>query len=174
MLQSNYQDFSREELVTRLHNLEQALAHSMDGVLVLNQQGQILFANKVAAKIVRMEVKDMLNMNALSFFEEEEKMNFSQLLQEMQPHDRMVLEAPIHRHDGEPAFLWLKILPSEHAEGNYVAVVRDVTEQRDHEAELMKNNHELKQMNKAMVGRELKMAELKAEIAELKEKLASR
>jgi len=48
--------------------------------------------------------------------------------------------------------------------------IRDITEQKESEEKLKERAEELEKLNQAMVGRELKMVELKQEVAKLKKK----
>lgn len=54
---------------------------------------------------------------------------------------------------------------------HFIAIKEDNTEKKAAEETLINKTHELEELNQAMVGRELKMIELKATIAELKQKL---
>jgi two-component system, sensor histidine kinase and response regulator len=72
--------------------------------------------------------------------------------------------------------IWIKTskIPLVDAKGNTVGVLgtyEDITERKEAEGKLKQKNEELQEMNKLMVGRELKMVELKNEIATLKEQL---
>ena len=51
--------------------------------------------------------------------------------------------------------------------------VIDITENKKNEQDLLKKNEELETLNKVMIGRELKMTELKQENLELKKELAT-
>lgn len=55
---------------------------------------------------------------------------------------------------------------------HYQGIVTDITERKQTEEALKEKVEEIKKMNKSMIGRELKMAELKKENEELKKKLS--
>ncbi len=55
----------------------------------------------------------------------------------------------------------------------FLAIQRDITGRKNAEAQLKEKVEELEKMNKIMVGRELKMVELKKENEELRKKMAT-
>lgn len=68
--------------------------------------------------------------------------------------------------------IWLKISVYSPEKGYFVAVFDDISNIKNAIVEQEKRTAELELMNKAMVGREIKMAELKKRILELQAKLA--
>lgn len=67
--------------------------------------------------------------------------------------------------------IWLKISVYSPAKGYFVAVFDNITETKKTADEQKKRTAELELMNKSMVGKELKMVELKKRIIELQKKL---
>ena len=79
-----------------------------------------------------------------------------------------------HHKNGEGRILSVTEMPVFDREGNVVGfsgIAHDITERRKAEAEIQKRVKELEDFYDMAVGRELKMIELKEEIAELKEEL---
>jgi PAS domain S-box-containing protein len=73
--------------------------------------------------------------------------------------------------------IWLKTskIPLIDMQKNVIGVLgtyEDITERRKADEKLKQKNEELERVNKLMIGRELKMVELKKEIEELKNKLS--
>ena len=74
---------------------------------------------------------------------------------------------------GELVVMESNVNPVINSDGNlvaFLAIQRDVTKQKTAEEQMVKKNRDLERLNKLMVGRELKMAQLKAEIKEFKSK----
>jgi formylmethanofuran dehydrogenase subunit A len=101
-------------------------------------------------------------------------------------------EHRIQHKDGSIRWVQTTLVPNIGPEGeltSYDGVITDITERkraeekilglneeleqrvRERTKELERRNYELEQMNKAFVGRELRMAELKEKIRELEERL---
>lgn len=68
--------------------------------------------------------------------------------------------------------LWLKISVYRPGKGYFVAVFDNITESKKFIEQQTAKTHELELMNEAMIGREVKMAELKKRIVELQKQLA--
>ena len=68
----------------------------------------------------------------------------------------------------EPLGKWFSVTAFSPKKGYFIVVFDDITERKKAEEELKARTEELKRINKAFVGRELKMVELKKEIEELK------
>jgi len=86
-------------------------------------------------------------------------------------------EHPIDHPDGSTRHYYFTCAPIRDAEGKVVSVlelVQDMTDRHVMEKTLKEKNIELAQFNKAMVGRELKMIELKEKIKELEKALAEK
>ena len=90
--------------------------------------------------------------------------------------DVLPYEVKLIRKDGKRRFIEINAMPLKR-EGKIVgdlALLRDVTERKEAEENLREKMDELEKFNKMMIGRELRMVELKNKLKELEEKLNNR
>lgn len=94
---------------------------------------------------------------------------------------RLETETVIHSEvsrlhkDGHVIDVDLYVFPIKDPSGNIgqlAAILRDVSERKKSEQKMIERDEELKKMNEFMIGRELKMVELKEKIKHLEEQLA--
>lgn len=82
-------------------------------------------------------------------------------------------EERIQPVDGSAIYVALSLSPvkdSQHNVSYILAEAKDITEQVEAEEKIQSANQELENMNKMMIGREVKMAEMKRELEELRSK----
>jgi hypothetical protein len=80
------------------------------------------------------------------------------------------------KKNGDMYWEFATIAPLTNVEGkitNYIALKEDITERKEKEKIIQSRTKELERLNQTMIGRELKMIELKKEIQDLKNKLDS-
>ena len=83
-----------------------------------------------------------------------------------------IIELPVKRKNGEKFTIELTVSSTKLGERWFgIGVMRDVTERIKSELELKERTESLEMMNKLMVDREIKMIELKKELAEIKGKI---
>ena len=86
-------------------------------------------------------------------------------LDEMQKTKKsLVAEVGFTKKDGSPVFANLTVdfyYDENGAPQHIYAFLNDITKQKETEAELKEHNKEIENLNKLMIGRELKMVELK-------------
>jgi hypothetical protein len=81
------------------------------------------------------------------------------------------VEVPMKKKSGEVVIAALSISETK-LDDRWLAVgiIRDITQDKEHERKLKEKMEEMEKMNKLMTDRELKMIELKEKIRELKNK----
>ncbi len=165
-----------EEALRRSEELLRAVTdNSPDAIYVKDRQSRWLMANPAVLRIVGKAAQEALGKTDLKLYADPE------IGRAILDHDRRILErgeaqafeevadTPQGRH----TFLSIKA-PRRDAQGQVIGLIgisRDVTDQKLAEAALRATNDELLRFNQAMVGRELRMVELKQEINELCGKL---
>jgi hypothetical protein len=84
-----------------------------------------------------------------------------------------ISEEPLTGKDGKIFNIITKKTRYIDEDGNkfLIGVIHDITSRKNMESELQSKVRELEMINKVMVGREIKMAELKEEIADLHKKI---
>jgi len=169
----NITDLKRKE--EKLRESEGKLAAMLgsigDHISMLDRDLNILWANDVAKKLFG---EDIIGKKCYTRYHRRDK--------PCEPSPCLTLKAfrdgRTHEHDTEVIgkdgkkmhFHCTANVALRDEEGNPTAVIeisRDVTEQKKAEEELKGKLEELERMNKLMVGRELRMAELKKRIEEL-------
>lgn len=161
----------REEISFHLRKavaqMDLILGSLKEGVVVVGQNGQIVFANEAFGNIIGEQRLFVAGKYIWDVFSIADKIRNSVISLELL--SRM---NGIHEYQNHTRILILEIV-TDHLpniqEG--VFVIRNVTERFAREAELKARTEELETMNKFMVGRELKMVELKEQIEKLNKRI---
>ena len=177
-------EMQKEELHRVQEELDVSRAHYFDlydlapvGYCRVSKDGVILEANLTLANLLGV-ARDKLVTKPFSrfIFKEDEDCFYRLRAQSMTTSQPRVCELRMVPRDGLPFWVELAVTADGGAEVPPVMrmVVSDITERKLAEMalmnkakELLASNEELKQFNQAMVGRELRMIELKQEINKL-------
>ncbi|OGF27219.1 hypothetical protein A2331_03550 [Candidatus Falkowbacteria bacterium RIFOXYB2_FULL_34_18] len=152
------------------------LDHIEEFVLIVDQSGKILFANKSALQVVgRTEgemvgkpISDFLSKESLLLAIEAIKSEFAGKTIDLEEVEVVNKSGEIRNLKLDPGSKFVK------EEGKIIGMLisgLDITEQKKINKEIEQQNIALEKANKLMVGRELKMIELKNKIKELENKL---
>lgn len=148
--------------------------YAPDGYFLIDERGVIIDANKSLEKMTGLGRDQLVGKNVfdLGLILEEEK----PLVKESLAHVAMGVESPLRRFtimrkDGEKIVVENRGYPiSIQGEKFSLSAVRDITDRQKTEEDIKKRSIELERLNKLMIGRELKMVELKRENESLKKK----
>jgi len=170
-------DMQKEEVDKLL--LEKALDYFPLGITIKNVQGKIIYTNYAEAEIHGYKVEEIMNREARMFAPQELwKPLTSEQINEFGIWKRESLN--LHKDSKVfPVQLISNIIRTDKGVPiGIVTVCEDITERKQIEEKLKKSEQELQKrvteledFYEMAVGRELKMKELKEDIAELKEKL---
>ncbi|HNV87108.1 MAG TPA: PAS domain S-box protein [Candidatus Omnitrophota bacterium] len=152
---------------------------AQDAIVMMSDEGKISFWNKAAERIFGYRADEVMGEPVHSLLAPE---RFRKAHEKAFPHWRetgeggaigRTLELAALRKDGTEFPIELSLSAIKLKEKwNAVGVLRDISERKMAEANFLKRTNELERMNKAMVGRELRMLELKREMESLKGKIS--
>ncbi|MBU1963743.1 PAS domain S-box protein [Patescibacteria group bacterium] len=155
--------------------------NSKDGILYSGRNGKIITINPQLEKIVGYKKEEVAGKSFLKLRHiilPENIPYLAKLFKEGLVKGKSTPELDLKIRCKNGQIKYIHISASQELENNkvvgFVNIIRDITEKRIAEKALQEKMDELERTNKAMVGREIKMIELKNKIKDLESRLANR
>jgi PAS domain S-box-containing protein len=163
-----------DALREREHRYRELVQNANSAIIRWKREGAITFFNEYAQKFFGYKLEEVLGKSAMILVPEQESSggDLTGLLQDIVEHpDRF--ENNVNEnvlHDGRRVWMnWTNrpILDEQGEVAEILAVGNDITERKLAGDALRASNEELERFNRATVGRELRMVDLKKEVNEL-------
>jgi PAS domain S-box-containing protein len=149
----------------------QILAQVHDCVVTTDLQGNITLWNRGAERVFGYSADEALGQNiSLVYFDEDLPILSDGIIAPMLERSENELEVRCRHKSGREVFLHLSLSVLHDENGSLIELIGyslDITERKKAEEALCQSNEELNRFNRAAVGRELRMIELKKEVNEL-------
>jgi two-component system, cell cycle sensor histidine kinase and response regulator CckA len=157
-------------IAAREAKIRAILDTSFDGFWTADLEGHFLDINNAYCQLIGYSRAELLKMRISDIEAVEKPEETKERIQKIIKigHDRF--ESVHRRKDGTLVDIEISVNYTNEDGGRMFVFVRDVSQRNRKEKELEKYTKDLERMNSLMVGRELKMAELKKVIEELKKK----
>jgi PAS domain S-box-containing protein len=165
---------SLQERQKSLDLLNAIVDNSDDAIFAKDSQGRYLLFNNAASRIVSKSAGEILGKDDREIFPPEQaKLLMTIGARVMANGQTETNEETLDTQLGRRVFLATKgpLRDTEQRIFGIFGISRDITERKLVEEELFKRNEELERFNRAMVGRELDMVELKQRINALSKEL---
>ncbi len=162
---SEIEDISeRKKIDSRNQILTAIVESSQDAIFSKDLTGIILFWNKGAENLYQYNQKEIVGKKVDILLPEDRKDEFAKILDKIKKGERIEHFDTVRiKKDGNKLSVSLTVSPILNKQGEIIgasSIARDITNQ-------IERTKELEKMNRLMVGRELKMIELKNKIVEL-------
>jgi PAS domain S-box-containing protein len=147
---------------------------SFDTIFLTDMEGNFTYISPAAEKMFLSKSSHALGKNMVLFVKEPEKSKVAEFFAAILEKGHMErIEMRIPRGDGSYVDIEVNasVIMRNGQPIGVQGVARDVTERKKMEQKLLERNEELEKMNTMMIGREMKIIELKQEADELKKKL---
>ena len=156
-------------MLNSLQTTQIAIESSNNHIVITDTEGKILFANKAAEKLTGYSRDQMLGQTP-RLWGRQMSPEFYQRMWDIIKNQKQVFTGEVtnKRQNGENYIAQATISPVLDDHGTltgFVAIEEDITERKQIEKTTQENLEKLEKLNNLMVGRELKMAELKKELA---------
>lgn len=180
VLQATVRDITshknEEEIIKKEKEQDQILLDSIPAwIFFKDKENKFIQANKSFCEVMGVTKEQLEGKSLFDFYPKEQAEMYWKDDKEVMTSGeaKMNIIEPITTPKG---LLWVQTdkIPFRNTEGDVVGIIGfsiDITAQKKAEGETKKKNEEMEQMNTLMVGRELRMIDLKKEIAVLEEKI---
>ena len=176
IIQATVRDISKEKAEKRKLNLLADIVENSDNaILSKDLNGKILSWNKGAQKLYGYEANEIVGKNISVLLPESRFDEVKKILKRIENGEKIEhFETERKSKNGKIIQVSLTLSPIKDEDGKIQgasSIARDITKQKQNEKEIQERMEEAEKFNKLMVGRELKMIELKEENKKLKEQL---
>lgn len=154
--------------------VRRALNESIAGILVLDADGMMTFVNQAWENFTGYKTTELLHKHVSML---QEKVDYEKglklLLSNAGVTGAHVTDINLLTANGSSITVWMQCLLNKENDEvkGYTLIGRDVTAQKRVENELKKRSKELEKLNEHMIGREMRMKELKEENEELQRQI---
>lgn len=157
-------------IVGRELEIKTILRTSIDGFWMTDLEGRFLEVNDSYCRLIGYSREELFKMKISDVEALEKPQETVQRIQKIIKTGGDRFETQHRCKDGRIIDIEVSVNYTPEDGGLFFEFLRDISERKKVEEELKKHMGELEQMNKLMVGRELKMAEMKKELEELRQK----
>lgn len=141
-----------------------------DMLLLIDETGKFIDVNPRACQVLGYTKEEMLTMSVPDIDMQWSTEKLSATLKELKPGVPLIAEGTQKKKDGTIFPVEVSTTLFEYQGKRMImTLARDISTRKESEAKLKERSDELERLNALMVGRELKMVELKQEITKLKE-----
>jgi PAS domain S-box-containing protein len=161
---------TKEQLLSNLSSLRSALQHVMSGVIIADENGVVEFVNDKWLKIHNLPLEAVVHKSIFSLHQSADAVSLKYHLSKALDGQDIIDTIDHLLPNGQRIWLWVRCKAVEDTDRNTKQVmwsVSDITEQKQSEQRLQKQNNKLSVLNKLMVGRELELVKLKKKVKEL-------
>jgi PAS domain S-box-containing protein len=162
---------NRKKAEEAMRREAQILAQVHDCVVTTDLQGNITLWNRGAERVFGYSADEALGQHiSLVYFDEDLPILGDDIIAPMLERSENELEVRCRHKSGREVFLHLSLSVLRDENGSLIELIGyslDITERKKAEEALRRSNKELNRFNRAAVGRELRMIELKKEVNEL-------
>ena len=161
---------SSEDELRRLSSYTRSLIEaSLDSLVAINLEGKITDVNQATVNVTGVPRNKLIGSDFSKYFTDPKKASEGYL---RVLHETSLIDYPltIRGKGGKETDVLYNASVYKDTKGRVLgifAAARDITQQKRVEAAIQKRTDEIERLNKVMVGRELKMVELKQEIKRL-------
>lgn len=168
LLQATVRDISKEK-ETRA-GYEALFNFGVDAIFIADiKTKKLVDCNKAAEKLTGRTKEEIISMNADELHPEDIRQKTMEGFKAQAEGKIKIIKSEVLTKNGKRIPVAISAAPLRIKNKNYAqGIFRDISENKKAEEELNNKMEELEKMNRLMVGRELKMVELKKEIAQLK------
>lgn len=167
---------NQKKIETELRESEERyrliLDNSLDAVLLTSPDGSVYSANKAACEMFGMTEEEICSAGRNGLVDLDDP-NLPKFSEERKQTGKAKGELRFKRKNGTifPADISSALFTNSKGEMRNSLIIRDISERKKVENEIKRKVDELERFNRLMVGREIKMTELKKEVNDLLGKL---
>jgi PAS domain S-box-containing protein len=141
-----------------------------EGIWITDAERKTILVNQRMADMLGFTIDEMLGRISSDFLAAGQEQLIQHTREELAKRQKTQMEFKLKRKDGSDLWVISSASPVFDNEGRHyrtVSMLVDITERKQIEDTLSRSNEEMSRFNRAAVGRELRMVELKKEVNEL-------